>query len=66
MRTWVVVAAVAVATLVAFAVPTHSQEPIRVGAVIEQVWRDGGRFDGWSEHFSYDRWVAACSLNKGS
>ena len=31
----------------------------RVGAVIEQVWRDGGRFDGWSEHFSYDRWVDA-------
>ena len=29
----------------------------RVGAIIEQVWRDGGRFDGWSEHFSYDRWV---------
>ena len=33
----------------------------RVGAVIERVWRDGGRFDGWSEHFSYDRWVAACA-----
>jgi radical SAM family uncharacterized protein len=32
----------------------------RVGAVIEHVWRDGGRFDGWSEHFSYDRWVEAC------
>ena len=32
----------------------------RVGAVIEAVWRDGGRFDGWSEYFSYDRWVAAC------
>ena len=31
----------------------------RVGAVIEQVWRDGGRFDGWSEHFSYDRWMTA-------
>jgi radical SAM family uncharacterized protein len=31
----------------------------RVGAVIEAVWRDGGRFDGWSEHFSYERWVAA-------
>ena len=31
----------------------------RVGAVIEQVWRDGGRFDGWSEHFSYDRWRTA-------
>jgi radical SAM family uncharacterized protein len=32
----------------------------RVGRVIEEVWRDGGRFDGWSEHFSYDRWAAAC------
>lgn len=33
----------------------------RVGKVIEQVWRDGGRFDGWSEHFSYDRWIAAAT-----
>jgi len=31
----------------------------RVGKVIEQVWRDGGRFDGWSEHFSYERWMSA-------
>lgn len=31
----------------------------RVGAVIEEAWRDGARFDGWSEHFSYDRWMAA-------
>ncbi len=31
----------------------------RVGAIIEQVWRDGGRFDGWSENFSYERWVSA-------
>jgi len=31
----------------------------RVGRIIEEAWRDGGRFDGWSEHFSYDRWVAA-------
>jgi radical SAM family uncharacterized protein len=30
----------------------------RVGAVIEGVWRDGGRFDGWSEHFSFARWVS--------
>ncbi len=30
----------------------------RVGAIIEAVWRDGGRFDGWSEHFSYERWAA--------
>jgi radical SAM family uncharacterized protein len=29
----------------------------RVGPVIEAVWRDGGRFDGWSEHFSYERWA---------
>ena len=31
----------------------------RVGRVIDAAWRAGGRFDGWSEHFSYDRWVAA-------
>jgi hypothetical protein len=31
----------------------------RVGAVIEEVVAQGGRFDGWSEHFSYDRWIAA-------
>ncbi len=31
----------------------------RVGAVIEEVWRNGGHFDGWSEHFSYERWMAA-------
>ncbi len=29
----------------------------RVGAVIEAAWRDGARFDGWSEHFSYERWM---------
>ena len=31
----------------------------RVGAVIEQVWADGGRFDGWNEHFSFDRWMGS-------
>ena len=31
----------------------------RVGAVIEQVWRQGARFDGWSEHFSYQAWADA-------
>ncbi|TDD13268.1 TIGR03960 family B12-binding radical SAM protein [Nonomuraea diastatica] len=31
----------------------------RVGAVIRAVWESGGRFDGWSEHFSYERWMAA-------
>jgi len=33
----------------------------RVGAVILQAWRDGARFDGWSEHFSFDRWMTAAS-----
>jgi radical SAM superfamily enzyme YgiQ (UPF0313 family) len=33
----------------------------RVGAVIERVWRDGGRFDGWSEHFSFERWTKSCT-----
>jgi radical SAM family uncharacterized protein len=32
----------------------------RVGRVIRAVWEGGGRFDGWNEHFSYDRWTAAC------
>ncbi|MDP4511900.1 TIGR03960 family B12-binding radical SAM protein [Nonomuraea turcica] len=31
----------------------------RVAAVIRAVWEGGGRFDGWSEHFSYERWMAA-------
>ena len=32
----------------------------RIGQVIQRVWEDGGRFDGWSEHFSFERWMAAC------
>ena len=32
----------------------------RVGAVIEEAYTRGASFDGWSEHFDYDRWVAAC------
>ena len=28
----------------------------RVGAVILAAWRDGARFDGWSEYFSFERW----------
>ena len=31
----------------------------RVGKVIREVWERGGRFDGWSEHFSYERWAEA-------
>ena len=33
----------------------------RVGAVIKAAWQNGGRFDGWSEHFSFERWSAACA-----
>ncbi|WP_016697094.1 TIGR03960 family B12-binding radical SAM protein [Actinoalloteichus spitiensis] len=38
----------------------------RLGPVVERVWRDGGRFDGWSEHFSYQRWVDACATELAS
>jgi radical SAM superfamily enzyme YgiQ (UPF0313 family) len=31
----------------------------RVGRVIRAVWEAGGRFDGWSEHFSFARWMEA-------
>ncbi|MGV1036127.1 MAG: TIGR03960 family B12-binding radical SAM protein [Candidatus Nanopelagicales bacterium] len=31
----------------------------RTGAIIEAAWRDGARFDGWSEHFSFDGWMSA-------
>ncbi|HEX5296761.1 MAG TPA: TIGR03960 family B12-binding radical SAM protein, partial [Streptosporangiaceae bacterium] len=31
----------------------------RVGRVILAAWRDGARFDGWSEHFSFERWQRA-------
>jgi radical SAM family uncharacterized protein/radical SAM-linked protein len=31
----------------------------RLADVIERVWRDGGRFDGWDEQFSLARWNAA-------
>ncbi len=33
----------------------------RIGAVIRRVWQDGGRFDGWREYFSYERWESACA-----
>ena len=33
----------------------------RVGQVILAAWRDGARFDGWSEYFSFGRWVDAAS-----
>lgn len=38
----------------------------RVGAAIEEVWRQGGRLDAWSDYFSYERWEKAfekCGLD---
>ena len=34
----------------------------QLGAVIEEVWRKGGRLEAWSEHFSLDRWMAAFDI----
>ena len=31
----------------------------RIGRVIEAVWRAGGTFQEWSEHFALDRWLDA-------
>mgnify|MGYP003338781326 CR=1 FL=1 len=35
----------------------------RTGAVIEHVWRAGGTFQEWSEHFDLDLWTAALEAN---
>ncbi len=35
----------------------------RLGAVIEDVWRAGGTFQEWSEHFRLDRWEEAMARN---
>jgi radical SAM family uncharacterized protein len=34
----------------------------RVAKVIQAVWADGGRFDGWSETFSFERWEKAAGV----
>jgi radical SAM superfamily enzyme YgiQ (UPF0313 family) len=33
----------------------------RLGAVLESVYRQGGRLEAWSEHFDLDRWRQACA-----
>ena len=38
----------------------------RIGAVIEEVWRNGGKLDSWTEYFSFKRWMDAfekCGLD---
>ena len=38
----------------------------KLSAVIEEVWKNGGRLEAWSDYFSYQRWVDAftkCGLD---
>ena len=38
----------------------------RVADAIEEVWRQGGRLDAWTDYFSYERWIKAfetCGLD---
>jgi radical SAM family uncharacterized protein len=42
-----------------FAEGIASRGDRRIGRVIERVWRDGGTFQEWSEHFALDRWLDA-------
>ncbi|MBM3317673.1 MAG: TIGR03960 family B12-binding radical SAM protein [Candidatus Eisenbacteria bacterium] len=58
-------------------VKTHAVEPSwveallargdrRCGTLIRRVWAAGGRFEGWSEHFSVGRWeraLAECGVD---
>lgn len=34
----------------------------RLGAVIEEAWRQGAKFDAWSEYFSLQRWEEAFKI----
>ncbi len=40
---------------------TLSRGDRRIGRVIENVWRAGGRLEAWSDYFSFDRWMQAFS-----
>jgi radical SAM family uncharacterized protein len=42
-----------------FAEGLASRGDRRIGRVIERVWRAGGTFQEWSEHFRLDRWTEA-------
>ena len=42
-----------------FAEGLASRGDRRIGRVIERVWRAGGTFQEWSEHFRLDRWMEA-------
>lgn len=34
----------------------------RIGEALEQAWKLGCRFDGWSDHFRYDLWMKAFEM----
>ena len=38
---------------------TLSRGDRRMGAVIEDVWRNGGRLEAWSDYFNFNRWMKA-------
>ena len=38
---------------------TLSRGDRRMGRVIENVWRSGGRLEAWSDYFSFERWMKA-------
>ncbi len=38
---------------------TLSRGDRRMGRVIENVWRAGGRLEAWGDYFSFDRWMKA-------
>jgi len=42
-----------------FAEGLASRGDRRIGRVIERVWRAGGTFQEWSEHFALERWLDA-------
>jgi radical SAM family uncharacterized protein len=42
-----------------FAEGIASRGDRRIGRVIERVWRSGGTFQEWSEHFDLSRWMEA-------
>ena len=44
---------------VSFLEAVFSRGDRRLGVVLKRAWELGCKFDGWTEHFSYDRWLAA-------
>ncbi|MCF0138331.1 MAG: TIGR03960 family B12-binding radical SAM protein [Oscillospiraceae bacterium] len=47
---------------------TLSRGDRRMGRVIEEVWRSGGRLEAWSDYFRFERWMNAfekCGVDPG-